>query len=190
MLLDALITLVLLPSPQRARGRSYCPICTGYHSGREDVLGVTTVPTCKHDILTHESPPPETARLSTREIDNCVEEIHGFLPVKVSFCPDRRSRCQSSRKSQLQGRSGINSPCTRSGRDTTALATVDERAVAPWSRTDLPCIKALQGKSIPTTTAGATVDECAVTFCNQASLPCTDIAGQVRCGLPCMATTG
>jgi hypothetical protein len=58
VLLGALITVVLLPSPQRACGRGYRPICPGDHSGREDVLGVTVIPIYRHDILAHESPPP------------------------------------------------------------------------------------------------------------------------------------
>lgn len=131
MLLSALITVVLFSLPPRAWGRSYCLIWPGDHSGRGDVLGVTMVPTCKHDILTHERPPPEPVRLTIQEIDGCVEEIRGFLPVKVSPCPDHRSRRQSSRKLQLQGMSNIDLPCTSSERDTTALATVDERPVTP-----------------------------------------------------------
>lgn len=140
VLLGALITVVLLPLPQRACGRSYRPICPGDYSAREDVLGVTTVPACKHDILTHGSPPPEPARLSTREADSCVERIRSFLLVEVSFFPDHRPRRQSRWKSRLQGRSGIDLPCTCSERETTALATVDECAVTFCNQASLPCI--------------------------------------------------
>ena len=155
MLLDALITVVQVPWPWRACGRRYSQIRPPDHSDREGVVGVRMVPTYTLDILTHGSPPPEREGLSRRWIHLRVEEIHGFLPVKVLFQSNGRPRRQSRGKPWLQGRSRIDLPCTLSGREITALATGNECAVTLWKETDLPCTAPLQGKQgidLPCTT--------------------------------------